>query len=567
MADAISTSTEDSQDLKSRNDFQIPEKLKTPLKIFGGLFVLVLIGLLIWIELSDRSTYLGHHTFEDGCVRRYFGEDSFACVCNATYCDTVRPVGHLERNEAIIYETSAEESRLRRLYHRFKTDQSEHDHVIRVDLLHPKHTIMGFGGTLSDSAFVNIVKYQNLTKEILHQYFGSQGLRYNILRVPIGATEFSSECYTLDDKSYDYGLQMFSLDNDHKLPFIKDILELNKDIKLLAVAHTAPGWMKDTHKIIGPAELRMIGRAVEIYYTLYAEYLIRYLEDAHKLGLKFWGISPLNEPLTGLTTNDTSSPRLSMAPEHQRAFINDEFGPALKGNSGTKDVNIVFHEDTKESLLGNINTLFQDGDGFVDGFAVHTYFTNNNKSINNLVQTHNFLPNKFILTTQAIHRDRVAQGSWKYAADYASDIITSLNNYVNGYVDYNLALNEQGGPSLNWQTAAASIIVNSKGATEFYKQPTFYVLGHFSHFIPAGSKVLPIQIGTPEGQTKFPEGPIECLAVQTPEYNVVLILHNKDTEKTHRLTIDASTEKTSRFLSLELVPSSIRTVIWRLEAE
>ncbi|CAD5232135.1 unnamed protein product [Bursaphelenchus xylophilus] len=565
MADAISTSSEGSQEFKKSNDFQIPEKWRTPLKLLGGLIVLIIIVILVWAELTERATHLGHRTYEDGCSRRYFGEDSFVCVCNGSYCDEIRPIGHLERNEAIVYETSAAESRLRRLFHRFQDERPENEHVIRVDLANPKHSILGFGGTLTDSAYFNLVKYTNLTNLLLNQFFGERGIKYNMLKVPAGSTEFSEECYTYNDKSFDYGLRTFSLENDSKVPFIKDILALNNDIKLLATGYSAPGWMKNSHKILGPGELK--GSPQDIYYSLYTEYLIRYLEQTRTLGLNFWGISPLNEPLTSLTANDTASPRMAMSSDNLRQFINDVFGPSLKGNKLTKDVNIVFHEDAKNSLLGNVNTLYQDGSAFIDGFSVHSNFLNSNKSVNNLIQTHNFQPDKFILSTESVHRGSVSQGSWKYAADYASDIISSLNHYVNGYIDYNLALNEEGGPSLNRQTASASIIVNSHNAAEFYKQPSYYAIGHFSHFIPPGSKVLPIAIRNNEDESVvYTPGPIECLAVRTPEMNVVLILHNIE-DRVHALTIDASTQKTKRFLNVGMAPKSIRTVVWRVEAE
>lgn len=49
-----------------------------------------------------------------------------------------------------------------------------------------------------------------------------------------------------------------------------------------------------------------------------------------------------------------------------------------------------------------------------------------------------------------------------------------------------MALNTDGGPSLTYDIDAP-VIVNQTGG-EFYKQPLFYAMGHFSKFVPPGSK-------------------------------------------------------------------------------
>lgn len=52
-------------------------------------------------------------------------------------------------------------------------------------------------------------------------------------------------------------------------------------------------------------------------------------------------------------------------------------------------------------------------------------------------------------------------------------------------MDWNLALDVNGGPSRSYDIDGA-VIINQTGA-EFYKQPIFYGMGHFSKFVPPGS--------------------------------------------------------------------------------
>lgn len=61
------------------------------------------------------------------------------------------------------------------------------------------------------------------------------------------------------------------------------------------------------------------------------------------------------------------------------------------------------------------------------------------------------------------------------------------------------------------------IIVNNL-TDEFYKQPLFYALGHFSKFIKQGALRIDIQ---PQQSLN-----VEVLAVQNPDKEVVIVFHN-----------------------------------------
>ncbi|CAN8029207.1 unnamed protein product, partial [Ixodes persulcatus] len=121
---------------------------------------------------------------------------------------------------------------------------------------------------------------------------------------------------------------------------------------------------------------------------------------------------------------------------------------------------------------------------FVQGVAVHWY-ANDYMGPWVLDKTHNNFPDKFILATEACEGwrssdvEKVILGSWNRAENYAHDILEDLLHWATGWVDWNLALDLSGGPNWANNFVDSPIIVNATGR-EFYKQPMYYALAHFS---------------------------------------------------------------------------------------
>ncbi|VEN61153.1 unnamed protein product, partial [Callosobruchus maculatus] len=127
---------------------------------------------------------------------------------------------------------------------------------------------------------------------------------------------------------------------------------------------------------------------------------------------------------------------------------------------------------------------------YIDGIAIHWY-ADRFVSPKKLAQTYEEFPLKFMLASEASLGSipllpHVVLGSWSRAERYAFDIMEDLNNYVGGWVDWNMVLDLTGGPTYIWNFLDASIVVNAT-AGEFYKQPYFYVIGHFSKLVPRSS--------------------------------------------------------------------------------
>lgn len=97
-------------------------------------------------------------------------------------------------------------------------------------------------------------------------------------------------------------------------------------------------------------------------------------------------------------------------------------------------------------------------------------------------------------------------------------ILQNMNHWFIGWLDWNLILNDQGGP--NWfNNVADACIIALPEKDEFIKQPVFYVMGHFSKFIPSGS--VRIHVEQVSGAS------IDKLAFLRPDGGVVVIFYNR----------------------------------------
>lgn len=95
-------------------------------------------------------------------------------------------------------------------------------------------------------------------------------------------------------------------------------------------------------------------------------------------------------------------------------------------------------------------------------------------------------------------------------------IYQDLNHWVQGWVEWNLALDKTGGPTWTSNFADSPIIVD-ENADEFYKQPTFYAIGHFSKFISRDS----VRIKLSQSSV------IKSVGFKRPDGAIVIVLFNR----------------------------------------
>ncbi|KAK2721155.1 hypothetical protein QYM36_003432 [Artemia franciscana] len=366
----------------------------------------------------------------------------------------------------------------------------------------------------------------------------------------IGGCDFSSRLYTYADLEGDITLSSFALQEEdlmYKIPMIKRAQTMsNREIKLIASAWSAPAWMKSNNALYDK------GYLLPEYWQVWADYILKFLDSYAGNGIHFWGITPQNEPINGNIPGFTFN-CMGWNATTQTNWVAHHFGPTL-WNGGYSNLSVMIMDDQRFLLPGWAETVVSnpEAEQYVSGIAVHWYFDRSTPP-SFLDETHNALPDYFILSTEAcagdnIWEDSVALGSWDRAEDYMHDIIEDLNHWVVGWIDWNLALNPEGGPNWAENFVDSPIIVNAT-ADEFYRNPMFYAMAHVSKFVTPGS----IRI-----ETMLLDSDLECVGFERLDGSTVILILNRSEEDELLIISDGSQGN----LEFAIPKRSIHTVIY-----
>lgn len=352
----------------------------------------------------------------------------------------------------------------------------------------PWQTIVGFGGAFTDSAsYVLSILKPALQSQVLDMYFSEAGLQYNMGRLPIGSCDFSLEHYTYDDSSGDVTLSNFSITHDKEriIPFILRAMETRRNwsmdpLHIVASPWSAPGWMKANGNPYCSqcSACHLLG----MYNLTWANYFSKFLSAYADEGIPVWGVTVQNEPeycppdYEGMCWN----------PEAQRDFISGSLGPTLRRDH--PDVNLLIYDHNKDHVYEWAQVILTDPQAaqYIWGTAVHWY---SGDQFDNVYKTHFVDENKWILATEAteVREEDPAAPSWHKGEHYAHDIIGDINNFVAGFIDWNLILDMKGGPNHkgpdNCEGAEkcgsdAMILVDTDNQI-LYPQVFYYYMAHF----------------------------------------------------------------------------------------
>ncbi|XP_066998118.2 lysosomal acid glucosylceramidase [Anabrus simplex] len=501
---------------------------------------------LVVLVLSQSATA------QRGCAARSY-EDGIVCVCNASYCDQPGPVELPPDGQFVVYTSSQAGQRFDKTIGTFVNDYEGEAVRVTVDRSKTYQKIFGFGGAMTDAAALNIASLSPDTQEhLLKSYYSPEGLQYNMVRVPMAGCDFSTHTYSYDDLENDVTLQHFNLsveDYNFKIPYIKRAQELNPNRLLIFTAPwSAPRWMKTNNEFAG------MGKLKTEFYELWAQYFIKFLQNYLAAGIEIWALSTQNEPTDGLSPNFTFN-AMGWTADEQQDWLANNLGPALEA-SGFSHVRVLIMDDQRYNLPAWPNTVLGDpkARNYTSGIAVHWYVDFIPAfGTQYLDEVHDSWPEVFLLYTEACNglqqlgEKPVALGSWERGEKYAHSIIETMNHWVTGWVDWNLALDLTGGPNWANNQVDSAVIVNATG-DEFYKQPMFYTVGHFSKFVPEGSHRIDVAVETIEGT-----------AFSTPEGATVVVLHNSLSEEVTAVVADPEHGEAV----VVLPPKSLHTLVWK----
>ncbi|XP_030147447.4 lysosomal acid glucosylceramidase-like [Taeniopygia guttata] len=486
------------------------------------------VGILSWLLLLLLLLLpVAQVTGARPCIPKDFGHGSVVCVCNATYCDTLDPLVLPAPGSYVKYESSKAGKRLERSEGKFQHSLHSPGLLLTLDISTLYQHVKGFGGSLSDAAAMNILKLSQPAQDnLLRSYFSESGIEYNLVRVPMACSDFSVRPYSYDDVPNDYELKHFRLvdeDVKMKIPLLRRALAMSKrPLLLFGSPWTAPAWMKSNGDVRGKGTLK--GKAGDKYHKTWANYFIKFLDEYAKHNVTFWAVTAQNEPLAGLLT-PPQGPTIAFTAAQQRDFIGQDLGPALAHSPhGTRllmlDDQRIHLPHWAKVVLGNATAA-----RYVAGLAVHWYLD----AIvppGCLEATHKLFPDHFLLYTEActgffMFRFAVSLGCWERGDHYSYSILTVMNHFVSGWTDWNLVLDLQGGP--NWvKNFVDSPVIVDGDKDVFYKQPMFYHLGHFSKFIPEGSRRVGLR-----SSRRCLLCQLEHVAVLRPDGALVLVVLNR----------------------------------------
>ncbi|OTF81313.1 hypothetical protein BLA29_003674, partial [Euroglyphus maynei] len=457
---------------------------------FEHFLIYILLFIIIPLEKITYATNIE-------CQRKHYSDqDSFVCVCNEKICDTFDPLKKTPKGIVQVYETSRENFRFRSSQINFSgknisifDDDDDDGHHIRINVDRSKkyQKIIGFGGAFTDAAGLNIATLsKGLQSKLIEDYFGSNGIEYTLGRIPIGGSDFSSRPYTYDDFNDDDNLSKFSLqmeDYQFKIPYLKMAQKISANkLKYYGSPWSSPRWMKTNNDIRHGGLLK--GHPGGKYYKLFAQYIVRFLQEYEKQNISMWGITIENEPGSGFDPNYKWN-CLGFNSTLERDFLKLDLGPALYKNGYDKNkLAVMIYDDQMPQMKTFTETVMADEEAakYVSGVAFHWYH-NDRADRNDMDKLNEKFPNLFLLATEACEEwkndpKKVHLGSWHLMNRYANDIINDLNHYATGWTDWNLALDLNGGPNWVGNMVDAPIIINAT-AKEYYKQPSFYAMGHF----------------------------------------------------------------------------------------
>jgi glucosylceramidase len=454
--------------------------------------------------------------------------------------------------EAEIFETSASGNKLAKV-----AEFPAAEEQALITLLPDEHyqTITGFGGSFTEASahLLNLLSPENRNK-ILEAYFGESGARYSLTRTHINSCDFSLSNYSYAPIAGDTELEQFSIqeDMDDIIPMIKDALAISKDgFKIISSPWTAPPWMKDNQDWRG-------GKLLPQYYDTWALFFSKYLHAYREAGIDIWGISVENEPLG----NDSNWESMHYTPEEMTEFVMNHLGPKLEADG--HDVKVLgFDQNRDEELRKWVDVMFADeaSSKYYDGTAIHWYASTYDYFPEALQYAHHKAPDKHLINTEACVDAQVphwqddawywakeaTDWGWDWAPEdqkylhpkyvpvfrYARDIIGCLNNHVDGWVDWNMVLDRQGGPNWAKNWCVAPVIVDPE-QDEVYFTPLYYTLAHFSRFIRPGA----VRIGY-----NNPDADLQVTAAQNPDGSIAVVVFNPtESEKPFLLSLgDKST--------------------------
>ncbi|MBL8874417.1 MAG: glycoside hydrolase family 30 protein [Phycisphaerae bacterium] len=396
-------------------------------------------------------------------------------------------------------------------------------------------TIVGIGGAITDASAEVFAKLPpDKQRELIAAYFDPKtGIGYSLIRTNIHSCDFSSASYTYVAEN-DTALASFSVAPDlkHRIPMIKRAMEASgggsgaggKEMTVYASPWSPPAWMKTNGNMLQGGELK------PEFASTWANYYIKFIEAYEKQGIPIFGVSVQNEPAAVQRWESCI-----YTAEQERDFVKNHLGPALvkAGMLNVNDLNspsskkIIVWDHNRDIMYERAKVVLEDPAAakYIWGVGFHWYVGDHFENVR-LVQER--FPETHLLFTEGCVEsfDRAKVSEWGAGERYGRSLFNDFNNGAVGWTDWNILLDEKGGPNHVGNFCFAPVHADIATGELTYMN-SFYYLGHFSKFVRPGAKRITASNTSDE---------LLSVAFKNPDGSIAVVMMNQ-TEKAIEVNI------------------------------
>lgn len=377
----------------------------------------------------------------------------------------------------------------------FSTKSNMSPSTIRLEPGTRYQTMDGFGAAVTGSTCYNLMQMTpaNRTKFLKETFSTTEGMGQSYIRIAIGCSDFSLSEYTCCDTP---GIENFGLtseENDYVIPILKEILEINPDVKIMGSPWTSPRWMKVNNLTeLKPFNSWTSGQLNPAFYGDYATYFVKWIKAFEQQGIKIYSVTPQNEPL-----NRGNSASLFMGWEEQLEFVKNNLVPKFREASLQTKIYLFDHNYNYDNMADQNDYPVRIYDAGIDedivaGAAYHNYGGNKSE----LLDIHEKHPERELVFTET------SIGTWndgrnlevRLIDDMREVALGTVNNWCKGVIVWNLMLDSERGPNREGgcQTCYGAVDIDKSNYSSITRNSHYYIIGHLSSVVKPGA----VRIGT-----------------------------------------------------------------------
>ena len=395
----------------------------------------------------------------------------------------------------------------------FKRDDGEENQVLNIYEDVSYQTLESFGGAITDAAgYVFSLMSPEQQDEMLEKYFAEDEMRYERVRIHMDSCDFSTRMYEADPHESDAELENFSFADTER--YILPLLEAaerkaGKKLKIMLSAWSPPAYMKTN------GARKKGGSLKPEYCERWAEYLCRYIEEFKKRGFLIERMSVQNEPKAVQEWDSCV-----YTPQEEKIFLRDYLAPALKRHD-FDDIELFIWDHNKERLYDRAREILDNTtEDLVTGVAFHWYSGDHFEALDLVRQK--YPDKKLILSESCLEFGKYGREfELENAERLAHDMVGNLNGGMSAFYDWNILLDEKGGPNHTENFCDAPYLYDAETGI-LHERKCLRYYWHFTHFIKPGAVRLAV--------TRYTDK-LDFTAWRNPDGNIVFVLLNRTDEE------------------------------------